>query len=97
MPNNTSRLGYLEEPANGYGISRSRTTQGLRSWLIPRSQEALEAFNAEIGKIEYPGIYILRNSSKVYIGEAKNLYKRLNLTFHCQHIKINPLILRNTV
>jgi hypothetical protein len=77
MANNTSQLGYLEEPPNGYGISRSRTTQQLRSWLIPRTQEALEAFNTEIGKIEYPGIYLLLDRNKVYIGEAKNLYKRL--------------------
>jgi hypothetical protein len=71
-------IGFHEDPRNGHGIIRSRTTNKLRSWEIPRTQQALETFNTEIGKVEFPGIYILfAKGDKVYIGEAKNLYNRL--------------------
>ncbi len=72
-------IGYYEDPKNGENIIRSRTTEQIRSWDFPRSTKALEKFNAELGKIDYPGIYILIESklNKVYIGEAKNLYYRL--------------------
>ncbi len=72
-------IGYYEDPKNGENIIRSRTTEQIRSWDFPRSIKALETFNAELGKIDYPGIYILIESkmNKLYIGEAKSLYTRL--------------------
>lgn len=72
-------IGYYEDPKNGYDIIRSRTTEQIRSWDFPRSIKALETFNTELGKIDYPGIYILIESklNKIYIGEAKSLYVRL--------------------
>ena len=41
--------------------------------------KALEVFNSELGKIDYPGIYILIETrlNKVYIGESQSLYSRL--------------------
>jgi len=72
-------IGYYEDPKNGESIIRSRTTEQIRSWDFPRSIKAIEKFNAELGKIDYPGIYILIEAKfhKVYIGEAKSLYSRL--------------------
>lgn len=70
-------IGYYEEPKNGNDIVRARTSMQIRSWHIPRTNKALEAFNVEIGKAEFPGVYILFAKSKVYVGEAKNLYNRL--------------------
>ncbi len=72
-------IGFYEDPKNGNGIIRSRTTEQIRSWDFSRSIQALEQFNAELGKIDYPGIYILLDSksNKAYIGEAGNLYSRL--------------------
>ncbi len=72
-------IGYYEDPKNGENIIRSRTTEQIRSWDFPRSLKALEVFNSELGKIDYPGIYILIETklNKVYIGEAKSLYTRL--------------------
>lgn len=74
-------IGYYEDPKNGESIVRSRTTEQIRSWDFPRSTRALETFNTELGKIDYPGIYILveSKSNKVYIGEAKSLYSRLKI------------------
>lgn len=35
-------FGYMDNPANGFGIIRSRTLLGnFRLWDIPRSEEAL--------------------------------------------------------
>lgn len=72
-------IGYYEDPKNGENIVRSRTTEQIRSWDFPRSIKAIEVFNNELGKIDYPGIYILIETkvNKVYIGEAKSLYTRL--------------------
>jgi hypothetical protein len=72
-------IGFSEEPRNGNGIVRSRTTLQIRSWDMPRSQKALERFNTEIGKSEFPGIYMLFAKNKVYIGEAKSLYERIKM------------------
>ncbi len=74
-----NRFGYSEYPPNGEKIVRARTNAQIRSWELPRSTKALEKFNQEIGKIDYPGIYLLFETkpNKIYIGEAKNLYKRL--------------------
>ena len=78
-------IGYNEYPQNGNEIIRARTLKQIRSWEIPRTINALEAFNNELGKIEFPGLYILfERKNKVYIGEAKNIYNRLKF-----HIK-NP-------
>ncbi|MFZ2322487.1 MAG: GIY-YIG nuclease family protein [Ignavibacteriaceae bacterium] len=72
-------IGYSEYPPNGEKIIRARTTAQIRSWEFPRSTKALEKFNQEIGKIDYPGIYLLLESkrTKIYVGEAKSLYQRL--------------------
>lgn len=72
-----NNIGFYEEPRNGNGIKRSRTTLQIRSWDMPRSQKALESFNTEIGKADFPGIYILFAKNKIYIGEAKSLYSRI--------------------
>ncbi len=73
-----SEIGYHEDPANGDGIIRARTTKQIRSWELPRTIRALESLNNELGKGEFPGNYILfEGKKKVYIGEAKNIYNRL--------------------
>jgi hypothetical protein len=75
MPNND--IGYHEDPRNSDAIIRARTTKQIRSWEIPRTMKALEVLNNELGKIEFPGIYILfEGKNKVYVGEAKNIYNR---------------------
>jgi hypothetical protein len=74
------KFGYHQDIKNGDGIIRARTIGGhLRSWEIPRTMNALEVIKKEWGNLEYPGIYILFDSSgkKVYIGEAKDVYSRL--------------------
>jgi len=70
-------VGYHEDPKNGNGIIRSRTTRQIRSWELPRTVKALEKLNAEMEKIEFPGNYILFDDMKVYVGEAKSIYARL--------------------
>ena len=73
-----SDIGYQEDPENSEGIIRARTTKQIRSWEIPRTMKALEVLNVELGRIEFPGIYILfEGKNKVYIGEAKSIYIRL--------------------
>ncbi len=73
-----SDIGYQEDPENGEGIIRARTTKQIRSWEIPRTMKALEVLNIELGRIEFPGIYILfEGKNRVYIGEAKSIYIRL--------------------
>lgn len=52
-------LGYYENPKNGEGVIRAKTTGQLRSWELPRSFKALETLNKELEKIEFPSIYIL--------------------------------------
>jgi len=79
-----TEIGYHEDPKNSNGIIRARTTKQIRSWQIPRSIKALEKLNEEMGKIAFPGNYILFDRMKVYIGEASNIYDRLRT-----HIK-NP-------
>jgi hypothetical protein len=73
------KFGYHQDLKNGDGIIRSRTTAHLRSWDIPRTLRALEALKKEWGNLEYPGVYILFDSSgkRVYVGEAKDIYNRL--------------------
>ena len=72
-------FGYSESPRDSDGIIRSRTGE-LRSWEFPRKQRALEVFYNECNKIEFPGVYILLFDDKkeAYVGEAKNLHKRLS-------------------
>jgi len=70
-------IGYYEDPKNGNGIIRARTTMQIRSWELPRDIKSLERLNEEMGKVEFPGNYILFDDMKVYIGEAKNIYNRL--------------------
>jgi hypothetical protein len=79
-----SEIGYHEDPKNSNEIIRARTTKQIRSWHIPRSIKALEKLNEEMGKIAFPGNYLLFDQMKVYIGEAGNIYDRLK-----NHIK-NP-------
>jgi hypothetical protein len=76
MPNDD--IGYSEEPRNGNGIIRARTTKQIRAWEMPKSLKSLESLNEELGKIEFPGNYILfEGNKKVYVGQAKNIYIRL--------------------
>lgn len=85
----SSDIGYHEDPKNSDGIIRARTTKQIRSWEIPRSFKALEILNGELGKIEFPGIYVLLESrNKVYIGEAKSLYDRLKTHIESPEEKI---------
>jgi len=73
------KFGYHQDLKNGDGVVRARTTGHLRSWDIPRTLHALEVLKKEWGNLEYPGIYILFDSTgkKVYIGEAKDISNRL--------------------
>ena len=59
-----SNIGYQEDPENSEGIIRARTTKQIRSWEIPRTMKALEVLNIELGRIEFPGIYILFEGKK---------------------------------
>jgi predicted GIY-YIG superfamily endonuclease len=73
-----SEIGYYEEPKNSDGIIRARTTKQIRSWEMPRTIKAMETLNDELGRIEFPGIYFLREGkNRIYVGEAKNIYNRL--------------------
>lgn len=72
-----NNIGFYEEPRNGSGIVRSRTAMQIRAWDMPRTQKALDRFNTEIGKAEFPGVYILLVKNKAYVGEAKSLYDRV--------------------
>ncbi len=73
-------MGYHEDPKNGDGFIRARTTKQIRSWEIPRSMKSLDVLNKEWGETEFPGLYILLDTkkNKVYVGEAKDLITRLN-------------------
>lgn len=73
------RLGYTEDPVNGDGIWRARTTRLIRGWRFDKSSATLDKLNREYGAISYPGLYVLFESSsnKVYIGEAGSVYDRL--------------------
>ncbi|KJR42088.1 Excinuclease ABC, C subunit [Candidatus Magnetoovum chiemensis] len=83
MNDDSNNIGYHEDPKNGNGIIRSRTTKQIRSWEMPRSIKSLEIMSNEFGKIEYPGLYILfDDKSTIYVGESKNLYNRLRT--HCE-------------
>ncbi len=85
-----SEIGYYEDPKNGDDIIRARTTRQIRSWEIPRSQKALEVLNDELGRIPFPGLYILfEGRNKVYIGEAKSIYNRLKTHMSHPEDKIN--------
>jgi hypothetical protein len=70
-------IGYHEDPKNGYGIIRARTTKQIRSWEMPREIKSLEFINTELGRIEFPAIYCLLDKNKMYVGEAKNIYIRI--------------------
>lgn len=86
--NNQETLGYSESPKNGTGIIRARTTGQLRIWRIPKTQRAIETLHKEFGEQEFPGVYILFEKRKVYVGEAKSIYNRLNQHFQTPDEKI---------
>jgi len=74
-----SDFGFYEEPKDERGIKRARTTGQLRTWEIPRGTKYLEIFKTETGSLDFPGLYILFcNGSKIYVGQAKNLFVRLS-------------------
>ena len=76
--NNQNGIGYAEEPKNGEGIRRSKTTRQLRAWEFSRSLKSLEIINKEFNNIDFPGIYILfEGKNKVYIGETNSLFQRV--------------------
>ncbi len=81
-------IGYQEDPKNSNGITRARTTGQLRSWHIPRAMKALEKLNSEMGKVIFPGNYILFDQMKVYIGEAGSVYDRLKTHMKTPDAKI---------
>lgn len=68
-------FGYMDNPANGLGIIRSRTLLGnFRLWDMPRSEEALDIVINEIGHSPIPGLYLLfdEKNKKVYIGQIES-------------------------
>jgi hypothetical protein len=70
-------IGYHEDPENGEGIIRARTSAQLRSWEIPRRLISLEVLNQEFGGVDFPSVYILFDNRNAYVGEAKSVYNRL--------------------
>lgn len=87
MPQNN--IGFSEEPKNGDGIKRARTTGQIRAWQIPKTIAALQRFYEEVGKSDFPGLYILAAKNlRVYIGEAKSLYERLKKHINAPEDKI---------
>ena len=83
-----SEVGYYEDPKNGDGIVRARTTIQIRSWELPRNIKALEKLNEEMGKVEFPSNYVLFDNMRVYVGEAKNIYNRLKTHTNAPEDKI---------
>lgn len=84
-----SEIGYYEEPKNSDGIIRARTTKQIRLWEIPRTIRSIETLNDELGRIEFPGIYVLRKGkNRIYVGEAKNIYNRLKTHMNSPEDKI---------
>ncbi len=76
-------MGYTEYPKNGTGIKRSKTTKLVRTWEMARSLGTLKELDAEMGGLDFPGLYILfEGDRKVYIGESKSIVKRLDT--HCK-------------
>lgn len=83
--------GFLANPANGLGIVRARTLVGnLRSWDIPRSEQALATVIKEIGQSPIPCLYILFDgkSKKVYIGQTESIRSRLTTHIKSPESKI---------
>jgi predicted GIY-YIG superfamily endonuclease len=76
----SDELGYTENPQNGSGIKRLKTTRLIRAWEMNRSLESLHALDVvDMGGLDFPGVYILfEGNNKVYIGEAKSLVKRID-------------------
>ncbi|MDD3534539.1 MAG: GIY-YIG nuclease family protein [Candidatus Cloacimonetes bacterium] len=87
---NEERIGYTEDPVNGDDIWRARTTRLIRAWKFEKSVEKLDILNKEYGNNQYPGIYILfeTTSNKVYIGEAGSLISRLRAHTNTPDTKI---------
>jgi hypothetical protein len=71
-------IGYSEQPPNGNDVRQARTTMQVRSWRIPRKQKSLQALIKEMGTVQYPGVYILFEKTKAYVGEAEHFPDRLN-------------------
>lgn len=82
-------LGYISNPINGLGIVRARTLLGnLRLWDIPRSESALITVINEIGVSPIPGLYILLDEKKVYIGQSEHLQGRIQNHIKTPELKI---------
>lgn len=73
------RIGYTEDPVNGDGIWRARTTRLIRAWKFDKSNGTLDILKREFGNNAYPGLYILFEfpANRVYIGEAGSVCERL--------------------
>jgi len=71
-------IGYSEHPPNSNGVKRARTTMQIRSWHIQRKQRSLKSMMGELENVQYPGIYILFEKTKVYVGEAEHFPDRLS-------------------
>jgi len=91
--------GYNEFPKNGNGIMRARTTSSIRSWEFEKAQHSLAVLDREISNVSYPGLYLLFDGKKIYVGEAKNVIKRLETHTHNPDKKIsewNKVVVINT-
>jgi len=74
----TNQIGYSQQPPNGNEIREARTTMQVRSWRFPRKQKSLQALIKELETVQYPGVYILFEKTKAYVGEAEHFPERLN-------------------
>lgn len=73
-----AEIGYQEDPIDGEGIIRSRTTVSIRSWEFDRDLGRLGILNDEFVDQPFPGMYLLfDNNNQYYVGESSNLYERL--------------------
>jgi len=72
------KVGYSEHPKNANGILRARTTMQVRSWYIERKQRTLKALVQELETVQYPGLYILFEKTKAYVGEGEHFPTRLS-------------------
>jgi len=79
-------IGYEEDPINGHGIIRARTTINLRYWEFARDLGTLNVINREFGASQFPGLYVLfQGARRCYVGESSNIFHRLT-----QHINNPP-------
>lgn len=59
LPCHSQYQRYQEALRDENGIVRDSTTKQTRWWELPRTHRALEALMNELGKIAFPGLYLL--------------------------------------